>query len=613
MFLSVVLLLIARVVSQKEKLGAYVIPPLPGNVLPILHQVYLWIEPDPRAHAPLIRGDVNITVEVVNETREIFLNSKNLIIRQVKVDGNKVSWEQVEPYLLNLHSNTLLSKASKHQIWIEFDIIDSNLAVALATIGIKRDSYNDTDGRVRYYVSTQGEEFGAHLYVPCFDDVSMKSQWSLTIKHPKSYKALSNGKLLSRIQTIDGYAISKFEKTPKMSSYLFTFCLSEFKSLTTKAANGIPLTIYMKEPEFTKNGSSGLRYLNETFNFLSSALRPSYPLPKMDVFVAPWEGFSMENWGVITTGGDGMDFGTTQHELAHQWFGNLVTAKSWDQYWLNEGFATYWQLQNFPNEITNIALIRDSIFVRDMLDDALPIVAAKRNLVQAPWSRYGKGALLLCMIDGLIGKQNLWNIMNEYLEANAYKSVVTAQFFASFETFFQDQRGELAKINITRFGYDWTHQAGYPIVSISKNGENYILTQKSSSGNGERWDIPLFIQEDLLCSKNNYSIKVFPKESQNLKLLVSSLPKSPNFNIGYGYYKVELDEGLFDERVELFEDKQTNCDSSAHYRFLVEGTINANKNIRKKSTNLLKKHFPERQEKQFTDESQKLRLGLGIF
>ncbi|CAJ0946896.1 unnamed protein product, partial [Mesorhabditis belari] len=155
--------------------------------------------------------------------------------------------------------------------------------------------------------------------------------------------------------------------------------------------------------------------------------------------------------------------------------------------------------------------------------------------------------------------------------------------------------------------------AGFPIVSISKNGENYILTQESSSGKGERWDIPLFIHEDLLCSKNNYSVKVLPKESQNLKLLVSSLPKSPNFNIGYGYYQVELDEGLFDERVELFEDKQTNCDSSAHYRFLVEGTMNMNKNIRNKSTNLLKKHFPERQEKQFTDESQKLRRRLGIF
>ncbi|CAJ0584514.1 unnamed protein product, partial [Mesorhabditis spiculigera] len=271
-------------------------------------------------------------------------------IERAEIDGKPVSRiVRLRHERIQLHTpaNITVLPRGKHLITIGYNVEESLAAKSnWGTPGFYHPKEIGSINGVNIthnYVWTQGEEYGARHYVPCFDDPDKKAKWKVKISHPPEYTALSNGKSLEKPFYGDlstSLAVTEFEATPPMSSYLLTFAVSKHKRVTLLTKDGYQLSVYAIN--MTK-AEEELVLLKECFEYLNSVLQPKYPLSKIDVFLRSPGGWAMENWGLITA--DYMLKHIMQHELAHQWFGNLVTTRTWSHYWLNEGFATWWENQ----------------------------------------------------------------------------------------------------------------------------------------------------------------------------------------------------------------------------------------------------------------------------
>nr|XP_025963802.1 aminopeptidase N [Dromaius novaehollandiae] len=272
-----------------------------------------------------------------------------------------------------------------------FSIFTGELADDLA--GFYRSEYEDgTETKV--VATTQMEPTDARKAFPCFDEPAMKANFSVTIIHPSDHTALSNMPVRSTQQLqLDGesWNVTEFYTTPKMSTYLLAFIVSQFESVEN-TSGGVLIRIWGRPQAIAEGqGSYALQVTGPILNFFESHYNTSYPLPKSDQVGLPdFSAGAMENWGLVTYRENSLLYDNAYssignrervvtviaHELAHQWFGNLVTLRWWNDLWLNEGFASYVEYLGADSAEPSWGIVIPLINRAQIIDDAFNLARA---------------------------------------------------------------------------------------------------------------------------------------------------------------------------------------------------------------------------------------------
>ena len=387
--------------------------------------------------------------------------------------------------------------------------------------GFYRSKYKTADGQEKYLVTTQFEATDARRAVPCWDEPARKATFDVQLIVPNGLVALSNMPVESAAQFGDadsGLQIVSFYKTPIMSTYLLAFVVGEFEYIETSTNNGTLARVYTmvgksEQGKFALDvGKRSLELYNEYFGI-------PYPLPKLDMIAIPdFAAGAMENWGLITYRDNLLLIDETNssittkqnvgnvvaHELAHQWFGNLVTMEWWTNLWLNEGFAT-WMANFVMDELFSEWDIWPQ-FLSDEYADALSLDGLRSThpievAVDHPNEiaqifdaiSYSKGAVVIRMIHDFIGADAFRAGLQIYLKRHAYSNAVTEDLWKALE--------EASKQPVQEMMDTWTKQGGYPLIQVTRLDENkYSLSQQRFLASGDTltkeetaqtWHIPL--------------------------------------------------------------------------------------------------------------------------
>jgi aminopeptidase N len=481
---------------------------LPDNVLPLHYE--LAVVPD--AAALTFTGKVAITVEVVAPGPTITLNAVGLTFDHATLDGGpdaRVSFDKALGRATLTFAGVIA--AGQHLLNIEY-----HGSIGRATQGFFAMDYAGPDGP-RRTLATNFEPADARDLLPCWDEPVRKATFSVSIDAPKDRMAVSNMPIAEVTSLSPTTQRVRFQQTPKMSTYLLFLGVGDFERIESRV-DGVDVGVVVKRGDTGKAGyaleQAGklLHYYNEYFGL-------PYPLPKLDLIAAPGEiiGGSMENWGAIfysqnhllfdprnsTEQDRQLVFLVVAHEMAHQWFGDLVTMAWWDDLWLNEGFARWMQTYAaddlHPEWETGLqaAAIFEAGKQSDSVPSTHPVVQEVDTAEQAQQAfdpiTYDKGAAIITMINGYVGRDRFREGVQRYMRAHAYGNTVDTNLWQPMQ--------EVAGLPILGIERDFTRQEGLPLVSVDRNPKGSRLLQSRFADDPatlagvarQRWRLPLSV------------------------------------------------------------------------------------------------------------------------
>ncbi len=374
--------------------------------------------------------------------------------------------------------------------------------------------YFEQDGKQQTLLATQFESHHAREVFPCIDEPEAKATFDLTITALKDDVVLSNTPIRSQ-ETDKKYTTTTFETTPIMSTYLLAFIIGDLTYKEGKTKEGVTVRTYAT-PEHTPHTSFALEVAIKCLDFYNDYFGIDYPLEKCDLIALPdFASGAMENWGCITFREQTMlvdpkntSLPTKQyvamvvaHELAHQWFGNLVTMKWWTDLWLNEGFASWieylaidhlypeWDMwTQFISDEQQIALKLDSLNNTHPIE--VPVNHPDEIRTIFDTISYNKGASVIHMLHEYLGPKAFRNGLRYYLEAHQYSNTVTTDLWDALE--------EASEKPVKKFMHAWTSQPGFPLLratvtdsQISVEQERYYANPSERKDKKATWPIPL--------------------------------------------------------------------------------------------------------------------------
>ena len=390
--------------------------------------------------------------------------------------------------------------------------IDYNGQINDKMAGFYRSQYRHA-GKADYIAVTQFEESDARRAFPCMDHPAKKATFDIIMDIDSGRVAISNGAVKDEMPLDNGKKRVIFEQTPRMSTYLVFFGVGEFEFARDTEDPRVRVATL---PGMMPYAMFGLEFGRKSLAFSENYYGIPYPLPKMDLIAIPDFAFgAMENWGAITfrenlllhypevTSKSGQEriCEVIAHEIAHQWFGNLVTPADWKYLWLNESFATYfgygivdhyypqWETwQQFLWGSTGSAMARDAL----LENFAIEIPGGEHvviNVSTAPII-YSKGGSILRQIEGYIGADNFQKGLQDYLKTFEYENAASQDLWESFEKISEQPIGSMMK--------SWIEQPGFPMISVKKKGAKLQLTQQRFSylpaDSDQNWQVPVTIQ-----------------------------------------------------------------------------------------------------------------------
>lgn len=377
------------------------------------------------------------------------------------------------------------------------------------------------DDEWHYMLSTQFESTDARRAFPCFDEPNLKATFDFAVETPTDQVALSNMPVKEIKPTVDGKQLVSFDRTPIMSTYLLAWAVGDFEyieAFTDRRYNGkqLPVRVYTTRG-LKEQGQWALQHAPKVIDFFSEGFDIDYPLPKSDILaVHEFTHGAMENWGLVTYRMTAILFDEEKsdsrfrnriayvvaHELAHQWFGNLVTMDWWDELWLNEGFATWagwlatdhlhpdWEVwPQFINEGFETALkldgLRSSHPIQVPVRDALDV-----NQVFDAIS-YMKGCSVIRMLANHLGVKTFMKGVSIYLKRHTYGNAKTEALWQALS--------EASGVDVTALMKPWIEKIGFPVLTIAEEPGQITVKQSRFLSTGDvkpeddttTWWVPL--------------------------------------------------------------------------------------------------------------------------
>ena len=366
-----------------------------------------------------------------------------------------------------------------------------------------------------YLLTTHCEPTGARRIFPCIDRPDRKARIVLTVRAPAELDVIGNAPVAAR-RAHDGGREWRFEPTPAMSTYLFYLGVGRFDTRETSPGPKVAVRV-ATAPGRGDAGDWALRSAGRILRAYEEYYGIPYPLPKLDLIAVTEHAFgAMENWGAISfqetrllrdgTSGTFSTrdiFTTAGHEIAHQWFGNLVTMRWWDDIWLNESFASLMETK-ITEALEPSFEPWNEFFLRvmgesDALDgDSLRATHPVRARVGRPEEisqifdeiSYGKGSSVLAMLDRYLGEETFRAGVTDYLGRYKFGNATTEDLFSALER----KSGE----PVAALAGPWIDRAGLPMIRARSDGDGVALTQHRFSYHGatdeEPWPIPMVVE-----------------------------------------------------------------------------------------------------------------------
>jgi aminopeptidase N len=479
---------------------------LPKDVVP--RHYALTVRPD--VATLTTEGEETVDLEVLKPTSVLMLNALDLDITGAAVDGAPVGLPSADAAAQTIKfSLAQLLAPGKHTLKLAF-----RGKIVRTAQGLYCERYRTPSGE-KQMLGTQMESTDARRMFPCWDEPVFRATFQLTTTVPVKQIAISNTPVESERPLPGGAREVTFGRTPAMASYLVVLCMGEFEVLRGEV-DGVQLGIVTTEGK-RDQGRYALEATKEIVHYYNTYFGVKYPLPKLDLIAVPGGfGGAMENWGGITFNEaillfDPADssqatrervYAVIAHEVAHQWFGDLVTMAWWDNLWLNEGFASWmgtkatdhfnpgWQVWLRANADKQRAMERDShpsthaiqqpIHNEDEAADAFDAIT------------YLKGQGFLRMVETYLGEDTFRAGIRRYIAAHAYSNSTTADLWTALE--------EASGKPVRAFAANWTEQPGFPVVNVSTrsfDGRTQVtLTQEHFTLNDPApaariWQIPV--------------------------------------------------------------------------------------------------------------------------
>uniref|UniRef100_A0A4W5KK14 Aminopeptidase n=1 Tax=Hucho hucho TaxID=62062 RepID=A0A4W5KK14_9TELE len=516
---------------------------LPETVSPIHYDLLVH----PNLTSLDFTGEVQIQLQVFEDTSTIILHSKELQIAKAELlapegPGPLQVLEYPAFHQLALMSDVLLVRGGMYKVRLEFS---ANLSDSFH--GFYKSSYRTTKGEVRFMASTQFEATSARAAFPCFDEPAFKANFTIQIRRESRHIALSNMPKVKTVELPGGVLEDYFDTSVRMSTYLVAFIVSDFQSVSKTTSHGVKISVYAV-PDKINQTDFALNAAVRLLDFYDDYFDIPYPLPKQDLLglCQYFQSGAMENWGLTTYREAGLLFdpnkssasdklGITMviaHELAHQWFGNLVTMQWWNDLWLNEGFAKFMEFVSV--NITNPELQVNDFFLGKCFEamevDSLSSSHPVSSQVDTPTQiqemfddvSYDKGACILNMLRDFLTPEAFKIGIVRYLRRYSYQNTVNSHLWESLTNICQSDdldEGRLKddgfcsqakaqsgapkwysgdQLDVRAIMDTWTLQEGFPLVTVEVRGrqvrlsqERYLKTDDPSQTHGFLWQVPL--------------------------------------------------------------------------------------------------------------------------
>jgi aminopeptidase N len=469
------------------------------------------------------------TDSTVESTKEIVLNSHELSIISAKVKSTKavdISYDKSRQRV-TLAFEEDIPAAQNTTLNIKFQGTINN-----SMVGFYRSKYKPAvtpassvpmDGEHHVMFSTQFESCDARRAFPCFDEPNLKATFDFGIEIPSDQIALSNMPMKKIDKSSkDGLQIVWFNSTPIMSTYLLAWAFGDFEyieAFTNREYGGkhIPVRVYTTRG-LKSQGQYALNHAPQIIDYFSEIFDIDYPLPKADLLaVHEFSGGAMENWGLVTYRTTAVLFDeetssarmknrvayVVAHELAHQWFGNLVTMDWWNELWLNEGFATWvgwlavdklhpeWDVwaQYVANSM-QLAFSLDAFRSSHPIDMPVMDALAVDQIFDA--ISYQKGSSVIRMLAADLGQAKFLDGVSAYLKTYSYGNATTKNLW--------DHVGKASGKDVATLMDPWIRKIGFPVLTVTENGGgslNFKQSRYLTSGDvkpeedSTRWSIPI--------------------------------------------------------------------------------------------------------------------------
>ncbi|MBA3544007.1 MAG: M1 family metallopeptidase [Chthoniobacterales bacterium] len=536
---------------------------LPKDVLPTEYAIRIT----PDLAKLTFTGSETVKLKVEKPVRKIVLNALELEIASASIDDQPlekkaIKLDPAEQTLTLTLPNELAP--GEHLLALEFSGKINAQGQGLFYAPYQEEGTKEK----KIMLGTQFEATDARRMFPCWDEPSFRARFQLTAVVPESFMAVSNMPVETE-KKIEGAKEVRFASSPAMSSYLVVLCAGEFDAIEGEQ-DGVKLRIIATKGK-AEMGRYALESTAKILHYYNEYFGVPYPLPKLDQIAVPGGfGGAMENWGGITyyeavllfdpknSSAETQQniFAVIAHEVAHQWFGDLVTMAWWDNLWLNEGFASWmgskctdhfnpewneWLRRSVSRTPSRrIGFPKDTAMQADARSTTHPVQQAIATEAQASSAfdeiTYKKGQSIIRMLESFLGENVFRDGIRKYIAAHKYSNTTTADLWQALT--------EVSGKPVAEIAPGWTERPGFPLIKVTREENTIKLAQERFTVHfpnppALQWQVPVTYVTEPQGTSNGFLLR---EPAADLPNEVAS-DRALKLNVGdAGYYRVEYDD-----------------------------------------------------------------------